>query len=278
MTWTYLNGAFFLEDAALVSAADAGLLSAHGVFETFRARSGTVYRLGDHVARMRSGAAVLSIDPPPDLEHLPEIVRELAGRSELPDARVRATLTAGPPGGHPAFVVQARAATDYPDAMYEKGATTVFSPIRRNETSPLSGTKSLNHLDNLLARRQAQAYGALTALLLNTRGAMAEAATANLFIVRDGALLTPPVKDGALPGVTRAAVLELAQANAIAANERSIAPEELLAAGEAFLTGAIMGVMPLVSVDGAAIGGGTPGPVTVQVRDLYEAAVRPPVT
>ena len=275
MIWTYLNGAFFLESEALIPATDSGLLHANGVFETFHARRGHVYRLTDHVARMRSGAAVLGITLPEDLDHLPEIVREITSRSDLPDTRVRFTLTAGPPDGTPSFFVQAGPSTDYPEEMYARGATAVITPVRRNETSPLSRIKSLNYLDNLLARREAQRIGALDALLLNTRGTIAEGAASNVFIVRRGAILTPPVEDGALLGVTRAAVIELARTNGINAEEAPLSREDLFGADEAFLTNAVMGVMPLASVDGTAIGSGKPGPVTERIRMLYEAAAAP---
>jgi branched-subunit amino acid aminotransferase/4-amino-4-deoxychorismate lyase len=275
VTWTYLNGAFFLETEALVPATDSGLLHANGLFETFRARRGHVYRLTNHVARLRSGAGVLGITPPEDLDHLPEIVREITSRAHLTDARLRLTLTAGPPDGMPAFIVQARLATDYPAEMYARGATAVISPVRRNETSPLSRIKSLNYLDNLLARRDAQRVGALDALLLNTRGTLAEGAASNVFIVRRGAVLTPPVEDGALPGITRAAVLDLARSDRINTEEASFPKEDLFGANEAYLTNAVMGVMPLVSVDGAAIGSGKPGAVTERIRMLYEAAAAP---
>jgi branched-subunit amino acid aminotransferase/4-amino-4-deoxychorismate lyase len=183
------------------------------------------------------------------------------------------TLAAGPAGGAPTLIIQARAATDYASETYENGMTALISPVRRNETSPLAGVKSLNCLDNIMSREWAQSQGADTALLLNTKGLLAEASTANAFVVRDGGLVTPPVSDGALPGVTRSAVLELARGAGIQAEERSLAPEELFGAEEAFLTGAVMGVMPLVRVDGRAIGDGKPGPVTRRVRELYEGAV-----
>jgi len=270
----YLDGEYLPAAEARVGAGDAGLLYGRGLFETFRARQGEVYRLEGHFERLRTGAQLLGIALPLALAELRTAVRETADRCRLEDARVRLTLTAGPENGQASLLIQARPATDYPEALYQRGMTAIVSPVRRNETSPLSRVKSLNCLDNVLAREEAGRSGADTALLLNTRGALAEACTSNLFLVRDGGLLTPPVEDGALPGVTRHSILALARGEGITAHEVSLSLNELSAADEAFLTGAVMGVMPLVTVDGAKAGGGRPGPLTGRLRTLYETAAR----
>ena len=272
MTWAYLDGSYLPAAEARLAAADAGLLYSRGLFETFRARRGAVYRLEDHLGRLRSGARLLGIVPPDALTGLAEIVRELARRCGIDDARVRLTLTAGPEGGQPSLLIQVRAAMDYPESLYQRGVSAVVAAVRRNERSPLSRVKSLNYLDNILAREWAQATGADAAILLNTRGLLTEASTSNLFVIREGELLTPPVEDGALPGVTRGAVLELARDAGIAVREKSLTLGDLRMADEAFLTNAVMGVMPLVSVDGARVGDGRPGALTARIRGLYEAA------
>lgn len=270
--WVYLNGAFLPAAEARVAADDTGLLFGHGVFETFRARRGRVCLLERHRARLGAGAQRLGIPLPPAADDLEAIVRELVGRCGLEDARVRLTLTAGTETGGPTLLLQARAATDYPSRLYEEGSSAVISPVRRNETSPLCGIKSLNCLDNLLARSAARGAGAEEALLLNSRGRIAEGSASNLFLVREGALLTPPLTDGALPGVTRSAVLELAATASLSAREESLSADDLFAAEEAFLTSAIAGVLPLVRVDGRAIGPGAPGRATLRLHALYEAA------
>lgn len=274
MTVVYLNGAFLPPKEARVAADDESLLFGRGVYETFRARKGVVFRLSEHVRRLHAGAALLGISPPPDVASLADIVRELAQRCGLTDARVRLTLTAGPAGGRPSLLIQARPATDYPRELYHRGMTAITATVRRNETSPLSRIKSLNCLDNVMSRDRARAAGADTAILLNTRGVVAEASTANVFIVRDGVLITPPISDGALPGVTRGAVLDFARESGVEAAESSFELGELLGAEEAFLTSAVMGVMPLISVDARTIGTGQPGPVTHRLRRLYEATAR----
>jgi len=272
MAVIWVNGRFVEAEEPALRPDDAGLLFGRGVYDTFRARNGIVFRLDAHVARLAAGSTVVGI-PVPEID-APKVVRQLCERTGLEDARLRMTLTAGPVGRQPMLIVQGRAATDYSPQMYERGMSALISPVRRNETSPLAGVKSLNCLDNIMSREWAHARGADTALLLNTRGVLAEASTANLFVLRDGGLLTPPIADGALPGVTRGAVLELAGEAGIRVSERSLVPDELFRAREAFLTGAVMGVMPLVRVDGRAIGDGNPGGITRRLQALYDEATR----
>ena len=272
MTWVYLDGAFLPADEATLPAADAGRLYGRGLFETFRARRGSVFLLDRHLARLRAGARTLEIEPPEELDQLSAVVRELAERCGLEDARMRLTVTAGPEGGRPSLLLQARPASDYPEEVYERGIRVVVASVRRNESSPLARIKSVNYLDNLLAREEGRRAGADEALLLNTQGLLAEASTANLFIARDGGLTTPPVSDGALPGITRDAVLELVRDAGIAAREASLTLDDLHQANEAFLTNAIAGVLPVVSVDGQKVGSGKPGELTRRVRLLYEKA------
>ena len=272
MNWVYLDDAFVPASEAKVDAADRGVLHGRGLFETFRARRGGVYLLERHLVRLQEGARVLGIELPEGLARLPEIVRELAERCGLEDARVRLTLTAGPEEGDPSLLIQARPATDYPERLYERGIAAAVVGVRRNETSPLARVKSLNYLDNALAREEARRAGADEALLLNTKGSLAEGSAANIFLVTDGVLLTPRVTDGALPGVTRGAVLEMAAGADIPITETSLSLKDLRQADEACLTNAVAGVVPLVSVDGAKVGAGAPGEVTRRLRRLYEAA------
>jgi len=270
--WVYLNGALVPREEAKVPAGDAGLLYGRGLFETFRARAGKAYRLERHFQRLLAGAAVLGVPVPLTLEGLHTAVRELCGRCGLEDARVRLTVTAGPDGGRPTVLVQARPAAGYPPSLYERGMRATMASVRRNETSPLSRVKSLNCLDNVLAREEAQRAGCDEALLLNSRGFLAEGSARNVFAVRSAELVTPPVEDGALPGVTREAVLEIARAAGIAAREASVTLDDLLSADEAFLTSAMVGVIPLVSVNGAAVASGRPGETTLRLRRMYEEA------
>ena len=279
MTWVYLDSGFIPAAEARVAAADRALLYGHGLFETFRARRGAVYLLDRHLARLKSGAQTLGIEPPAALSGLTAIVRELSERCGLADARVRLTLTAGAEHEQPALLIQAQPVTGYPHSLYEQGIAAVVATVRRNETSPLSRVKSLNYLDSLLARQQARAAGAHEALLLNTIGRVAEGSATNVFIVQGDQLVTPPLEDGALPGVTRGAVLELAAKAGLTPVEAPVTLADLRRADEAFLTNAIAGLLPLVTIDGAAVGAGTPGAYTQSLHAIYQHALneaRPP--
>lgn len=276
MQWVFVNGGFVESDEARVPALDRGLLYGYGLFETMRARCGRVFRLDEHHRRLSQGALALGIALPLAVDDLRTAIEEIARRNALEDARVRLTVTAGPTretgSAAPSVLLTAAPVSDYPRELYEKGMAAITSAVRRNETSPLSRIKSLNCLDNVLARDEARRRGADHAILLNTQGLVAEGSSSNLFLAQGDRLLTPTIASGALPGITRAAVLDLAQGAGIDCTEVEITPEMLAGSDEAFLTGAVMGVMPLTRIDGKALGDGRPGPLTRAIRRLYEQA------
>ena len=275
MTLVYLDGAFLPSGEALVPATGEGALFGRGVFETMRARGGRVFRFDAHLDRMERGARFLEM-PEPDASAIGDAIVELTRRLAIEDARVRVTLLAGAAavdGEAASLLIQARPATDYPPKLYERGISATVAAVRRNEASPLSRLKTVNCLDNVLAREAARAKGAQESILVNARGLVAEGSASNVFAVVATEVVTPPIEDGALPGVTRAAVLELARDAGMGAGERSLTLREVESASEAFVTNAVMGVMPLVSVGGAPIGEGRPGEVTRAMMRLYAAAV-----
>lgn len=272
--WVWLNGGLVEENAAAVFALDRGLLHGYGLFETMRSYGGRVFRIEQHYRRLAEGASTIHIELPLSLQELRSAIDALLERNALPDARIRLTVTAGPApqqseAASPSALLVAAPLTNYAPELYERGMSAVTSAIRRNEMSPLSGVKSLNYLDNLLAREEALRRGADHAILLNTRGLVAEGSSSNVFIVDGGTLLTPDLASGALPGITRAAVIETAPQAGLTVREVEVSPETLAGAEEAFLTGSVMGVMPLTRLDGAPIGGGRPGPKTALLRRLY---------
>jgi branched-subunit amino acid aminotransferase/4-amino-4-deoxychorismate lyase len=172
----------------------------------------------------------------------------------------------------PSLVVDAQPFAGYPAELYLRGLRAVTSRIPRNERSPLARIKALSYLDNVLARREAEASGVDEALMLNTAGHLACASAANLFLLRGETLLTPDPESGVLPGTVRGLVLaRLASQMGLTAVERPVRPEELAAADEAFLTSALLGVMPLTEVDGLPVGTGDPGPVSSGLRVGLEA-------
>ena len=279
MRWIFVNGEVVERSTARVSALDRGLLYGYGLFETMRSYGGRVFRLAEHYRRLCDGASRLAIAVPLSLDDVGGAVDAVLVRNDLADAYLRLTVTAGTPpnaagpAGDAAAVLVARPLTDYPPDLYRRGMAAVVSPVRRNETSPLTRVKSLNYLDSLLAREAARRRGADEAILLNTRGLVAEGSASNLFLVEGGRLLTPSIESGALPGITRQAALELAAAAGLEAVESGVEMQALWDAPEVFLTNSVMEVMPLTMLDGRPVGSGEPGPVTERLGQMYRELV-----
>lgn len=273
----FLNGRLVARDQARIDPTDRGLLLGDGLFETLRSRDGRVAGLPAHLERLGRGAEVLGI-PVPDID-LPAAVAQTLAANDLTSgtAALRITLTRGPgPRGlappaepQPTLMIIAVAAAPPSDAPLKA----VIAATRRNEQSPLAQLKTLNYLDNVLAKSEAEARGADDALLLNTAGRLACASAANLFLVRGRRLLTPPPGEGVLPGITRAEVIALAAELDLAVTETPLEPDQLRSADEAFLTNSLIQIRPLVAVNDRPLGDGTPGPVTRQLIEAYSAAM-----
>jgi branched-chain amino acid aminotransferase len=271
----WLNGELVEEQAARISPADHGLLVGDGVFETLRCYAGVPFALGNHLERLESGALALGLRTPP-LEELAGAAHAVLEANGLSDARMRLTLTSGPgsPGlargtGPPTVIVAALPLDPWPPT-----ATAIVSRWRRNETSPLAGVKTISLVDNVMALGEARAQGANEALLLNGRGELCEATTANVFCVRDGQVSTPALSSGCLAGITRDRVLRLCAELRIGGVEASLPVEVLYESEEIFLTSSTREVQPLVSVDGRPIGDGSPGRYTQRLADAYSEMVR----
>jgi branched-chain amino acid aminotransferase len=246
-----------------------------------RAYGGRIFRLEAHLERLAASAPIVRLALPWGAAGLAQAVADLLTASGLGDAYVRLTVLRGPgpPGPDPTgcrephFFIIARPLRSYPERCYTEGAVAVVASTRQNEGSPLSRVKSTSFLNYALALAEARAAGADEALLLNNREQIAEGATSNLFALRGGTLLTPPVECGCLPGIARAVVLERAAGLGLTAETRSLTLPDLLAADEAFLTNSVMEVMPLVRVAGHPIGPGRPGPVTQKALAEYRRTV-----
>ena len=246
----WLNGR--LVDAGVIDATDRGFTLGDGLFETVRVRAGAPVFFDRHLARLRDGARVLDIPVPAADAALAEAVAALLAAEGLADGHVRVTLTRGPaPRGvlPPASPNPTLLVTAGPVPAAAPARLVVAEVTRRNEMSPLSRIKSLNYLDNILARQEAARRAAEDAVLLNTAGRVAETTIANLFAVIDGVLVTPPVAEGALPGIMRGLIVER-----IGAVERPIAPSELHHADALFLSNSL-GLRPVAALDGRACGG-----------------------
>jgi len=276
MVW--INGEAQPAGRAHVSARDRGLTLADGVFETMRLRGGTVFRLRRHLARLARGLAALEIPAPPELDDwVLGAVPAAAGR----DASLRLTVTRGegpagvspPAGAQPTVIVTLSPMPSFPASIYDVGLISHVASGRRNERAMTAGLKTLAYTDAIAGLLEARRAGADEALFLDTQGHCSEATASNLFAWTGEVLVTPPLSCGVLPGVTREAVLELAHAQGLPAEERAFRLEELLEAEEAFLTSSLRGVAPLVRVGSRAIGGGTPGECTLRLMAAYIALV-----
>ncbi|OYX11171.1 MAG: 2-keto-4-methylthiobutyrate aminotransferase [Rhizobiales bacterium 32-66-8] len=248
----WLNGKLVPAEAAVLSPTDRGFTLGDGLFETLRVVDGAVLRVEAHLARLAAGAQVLAL-PLAGL-NLAAALTAVVAANHVETGVVRLTVSRGsgprgvlpPVEPHPTVLIGATALVAPASAPVRLMTCTV---TRRNEMSPLSRIKSLNYLDNILARQEAAARGLDDALLLNTRGQVAEASYANLFAVREGTLVTPPVADGALPGIMRAEILRLG------AREETLTPRDLAGAEEVFLSTSL-GLRPVAELDGRVFAGG----------------------
>ena len=274
----WVNGVCRSAEDAQVSARDRGFTLADGLFETMRVRHGRVFRLDRHLARLHRGLMALEI---PEVPELREWVRCAVDTHSSPDAGVRLTVTRGAgPGGlvppaapRPTVVVAVGAMPSFPRATYDQGLTGHVASGRRNERAMTAGLKTLAYVDSVSGFLEAQRAGADEAIFLDTVGRCSEGSASNLFVWTGAELLTPPVSCGALPGVTREAVLELASALDVSAAEREFGPDVLTTAAEAFLTSSLRGIAPLVRIDGRPIGKGVPGTITRRFAQAYEGMV-----
>jgi branched-chain amino acid aminotransferase len=275
----WIDGRVVPVGEAVVPVTDHGLLYGDGVFEGIRVYGGRVFRLDDHMARLAAGARVLALDLPGGLERVREIVLETVRAQGSHEAYVRlvATRGVGELGVDPSTCGEPRLFCLVTDRLSIHGGEKLRTGIdlatvswRRPPPDVLDPrVKSLNYLNNVLAKLEARQSGADEALLLNTAGRVAEAAVANVFAVRGGELLTPPASDGALEGITRRTVLELAGDLGIPAREKSLGRFDLLAADEVFLTGSGAGIVAVRSLDRRSVGTGRPGSVFAKLRAAF---------
>jgi len=268
---------------ARIPVTDHGLLYGDGIFEGIRVYGGRVFRLDRHLARFATAARQLSLVLPGGLEFAREVVFETLRAFACDEAYVRliATRGVGELGvdpttcASPRLVCIAARVRIYPEEVLRSGIALLTSSLRRPPADVLDPrVKSLNYLNNALAKLEARQRGADEALLLNAAGLVAEASVANVFAVRDGVLLTPPTTDGALEGVTRGTLLELAPALGIPAREQTLGRFDLFAADEVFLSGTGAGLVPVRSLDGQTLGSGAPGPVFERLRVAFADATQ----
>jgi branched-chain amino acid aminotransferase len=276
----YIDGKYYSERDAKISVFDHGLLYGDGIFEGIRAYNGRVFKLKEHIDRLFSSARSILLQIPLSHAQIMAAVVETCRRNRLRDGYIRLVVTRGPgtlglnPNRckNPSVIIIAGKIQLYPPELYARGMEIVTVPTTRNLHSALNpAIKSLNYLNNILAKIEANNAGCEEAILLNAEGFVAECTGDNLFIVKEEQLLTPPLSAGALYGITRRVVMDLAARAGLKVDEPNLTRYDLFNAEECFLTGTGAEVVPVVKIDGRVIGSGKPGPVTRNLVAQYHA-------
>jgi branched-chain amino acid aminotransferase len=279
----YIDGSWYPRDAAKVSVFDHGLLYGDGVFEGIRVYSRRIFRLGAHLDRLYASARALALDVPLDPPALAAVVREAVARNRKEDGYIRLVVTRGTGDlgidprkcARASIIVIVTDIAVYPRELYASGVKVVTSATRQVSHDAIDPrVKSLNYLKNILAKIDANRAGAHEAIMLNSEGFIAECTADNLFVIRHGRLHTPAPHDGALEGITRGAILELAGEAAIPAGEARLTRYDLYTADECFLSGTGAELMPVTEVDGRLIADGKPGSLTRKLTEAFHALVR----
>ena len=270
----YIDGEFFPEGEAKISVFDHGLLYGDGIFEGIRFYNGKVFCFEEHLERLYQSAQVIMLQVPLEQAALKEAVLETIRRNELSDGYIRLIVTRGkgPLGLNPkscpkaSVIIIASTITLYSQECYEKGLSVITCATRRVAPAALSPmVKSLNYLNNVMARIEVLHAGADEGLMLNEQGFVAECTVDNIFIIKGGELLTPPASSGALVGVSRAMVMRLALNMGITVKEILMTCYDIYTAEESFLTGTAAEVVPVISLDRRIIGTGRPGKITQEL-------------
>jgi branched-chain amino acid aminotransferase len=279
----YIGGKLFDKADAKISVYDHGLLYGDGVFEGIRAYSGRVFKLKEHIDRLYESAQSIHLKVPIPRDEMARAIVETLGVNALTDAYIRVIVTRGAGSlgldprktTDPQIIIITDAISLYPEELYKSGLKIVTAGTLRNHPSALNPRiKSLNYLNNIMAKIEGTNAGCLEALMLNHKGEVAECTGDNIFVVRKGSLHTPPIDAGILEGITRNAVIDLAHEAGIQVHERSMDRHDVYTADECFLTGTAAEVIPVVECDGRAIGTGKPGPLTLELHERFHNLVR----
>ncbi len=279
----YINGTFYDQADAKVSVFDHGLLYGDGVFEGLRSYGGKVFRLDEHINRLWDSARAILLEIPMSREEMAQAINDSLAKNSIQDSYIRTIVTRGAgilgldpnKTSDPQVIIIADSITLYPDEFYEHGLEIITVSVVRNHPEALNPRiKSLNYLNNILAKIEGLRAGCVEALMLNHKGEVAECTCDNIFLVHDGVLITPSVDVGILEGITRDAVIELAQKAGIEVRQHPLFKHDVYTADECFLTGTAAEVVPVVKVDSRKIGDGKPGPMTRDLKDRFHLLAR----
>jgi branched-chain amino acid aminotransferase len=279
----FIDGQYFDENNAKVSVFDHGLLYGDGIFEGIRAYNGRVFKLKEHIDRLFYSAKAILLTIPMTHAEVCKAVIDTCRENGLREGYIRLVVTRGMGGlglnpnkcKRPSVIVIADKIQLYPKEYYENGLTIITVPTIRNLHSALNpAIKSLNYLNNILAKIEANNGGCEEAIMLNAEGYVAECTGDNIFLIKENEMLTPPLSAGALYGITRGVVMELARASGLKVSEPNLTRYDVFNADECFLTGTGAELVPVVKVDGRGIGDGKPGPRTRELVKKYHELVQ----
>jgi branched-chain amino acid aminotransferase len=279
----YIDGKYYDEKNARISVLDHGLLYGDGVFEGIRAYHGRVFKLAEHINRLFYSAKAILLAIPMTPQEITQAVLAACRRNQVRDGYIRLVVTRGVGSlglnpyhcKQPSVIIIAGKIQLYPAELYQRGLNIITVPTTRNLHSAVNpAIKSLNYLNNILAKIEALNGGCEEAIMLNAQGFVAECTGDNIFIVKGGQLFTPPLSAGALHGITRGVVLDLARENQMAVSEPDLTRYDLFNADECFLTGTGAEIIGAVKIDGRTIGNGQPGPVTRQLMGQYQTLTK----
>jgi len=280
--WIYLDGKFVKEEEAKISVFDHGLLYGDGVFEGLRSYNGKIFKLDEHLIRLYNSAKAILLEIPLKFDEFKKVVIETVKKNNLKDSYIRIVVTRGvgdlglDPRKCPKptiFVIASRIQL-YPESLYEKGIDVITVPTRRNLPESLNpAIKSLNYLNNILAKIEATNAGATEGLILNQFGYVSECTGENIFIVKGNTLKTPPISAGALEGITRKVVMDIGKNIGLEVKEENLTRYDIYTSDECFLTGTAAEIVPVVSVDRRIIGNGKPGKITMKIRNEFQIII-----
>jgi branched-chain amino acid aminotransferase len=279
----FIDGKYYDKENAKISVYDHGLLYGDGVFEGMRSYGGRVFRLKEHIDRLWDSAQAIWLKIPMTKADMTKAVNDTLTLNEIKDGYVRLIVTRGigtlglDPNkcATPSIIIITDHIALYPEELYEKGLEIVTVSVPRMPAAALSPRiKSLNYLNNILAKIEGMQAGCIEAMMLNHKGEIAECTGDNIFLVRNGRISTPPVDAGILEGITRDAVIGLAKESGIEVFEVALTKYDAYVADEIFLTGSAAELIPVVKLDGRTIGDGRPGPMTHKLTSLFKDLTR----
>jgi branched-chain amino acid aminotransferase len=280
--FVYVSSKFVSESDARVSVFDRGFLYGDGIFETMRAYNGNIFRLAQHIQRLRQSAEYIGLRIEWTAEHIADVCTQLLKKNRLLDAIVRVSVTRGNSIGgigitqaaEPTIVAFARPPMPLPADAYGNGISARFVAVRRTPSAALDArVKSMNYLNLIMARAEAEKNGSHEAILLNQRGSIAETSTGNIFFSNGDRLVTPGLDCDILPGITRATVFELAAALDVGITEKEIDVSEVTEYRECFITNSAVELLPVTKIDNRVVGDGKPGPMYRQLHEAYRDLV-----